>query len=242
MRKVTSRMFAPTFCSNATAAAAVPPVASRSSINNTRLPDFTASVWMAMVFRAVFQVVFRARMFYRAACPGLRTGTKPAPQLDGGGGGKDEPARIDAHHGVHRSGWKFCVSKSMLPANKPRVGQHRRDVLSTGCRGLGKSGTFADGAAEVGGSHGGVAHGDYFFCASSFSIIRRSFLRAEFWICRTRSRVTAEFHAHLLQRFSPCRVQTEPGAEDGGFARVQGLDHFLQHADDRSCPRAVRRG
>ena len=44
MRNTASRIFAPSFCTSAAAAAEVPPVASRSSISSTRAPGLSASV------------------------------------------------------------------------------------------------------------------------------------------------------------------------------------------------------
>ena len=42
----------------------------------------------------------------------------------------------------------------------------------------------------------------------------------------------AEFLADFFQRFFRAAVEAEAGAQDGRFARIEGLDHFLEHAGD----------
>src|SRR5439155_659851 len=42
----------------------------------------------------------------------------------------------------------------------------------------------------------------------------------------------AKFLADFFESLLGAAVQTKTGAEDGGFARIEGLDHFLKHASD----------
>src|SRR5262249_56594848 len=42
----------------------------------------------------------------------------------------------------------------------------------------------------------------------------------------------AKFFSHFFQRFLRAAVQSEAVTQDRGLARIQGLDHFLQHLGD----------
>ena len=74
----------------------------------------------------------------------------------------------------------------MVLGEQARIRQHGSDVFELDAR-LGKIRDVADGAFDFRRCGLGLIH---LFFFSIFSIMRRSFRRAMFWICRTRSRVT----------------------------------------------------
>src|ERR1051325_1894294 len=75
-------------------------------------------------------------------------------ELDGGGGGDDEAAGVDARGGVHGAGLQSVGQQINAAGEKARIGQDGGDVLELDA-GFGEVGDVADGAFDVGDSGSG---------------------------------------------------------------------------------------
>ena len=80
-------------------------------------------------------------------------GHEAGVQFRGGGGGENESARVNAHHGVHAAGREFFGEQVNRAGEQPRVGEHGRDVLELDAR-LRKIRDVADGVFDFGGGDG----------------------------------------------------------------------------------------
>src|ERR1017187_5279662 len=172
-------------------------------------------------------------MVVNGSLPFLRTGTKPALSFLAAAAAKINPRASIPTTASMLPGENFAVSRSIAPENN-------RASASTGVMSLnwmpawGKSGTLrmADsiswGVAAVWDMASDVfGFGTFEFFDHFAEFSQREILDLADALARD-----AEFLADLLQGFFRAPVEAEAVAQNCRFARVEVLDHVLQHAGD----------
>src|ERR1039458_8535431 len=172
-------------------------------------------------------------MVWWGSLPFLRMGTNPARNFTAAAAAKINPRASIPTTASTEPGLNFSVSKSIALENN-------RASASTGVMslnwmpGLGKSGmlrmacSISLGVAVV----WDMASVAFVFGAFEFFDHFAEFSQREILDLADAFAGDAEFLADLLQGFFRAAVEAEAAAQNCRFARVEVLDHVLQHAGD----------
>ena len=127
MTKPSPAMTPPSVSTSTAVAAAVPPVASTSSMIRIRSPGWIASRWISSL-SVPYSSWYSSRTTAHGSLPALRTGTKPAPDPIGDRRGEDEAPGFDADHPIDRNAVELFDQAVDRRGEGGAVAEQRRDV------------------------------------------------------------------------------------------------------------------